>query len=119
MRFKNQLEMYKALVEGKKIHGLNWDKGEYIHFVNGFLVSEDDFSLYDMDGTRHTHMQLYKEPKKKVKMAPVLARLYGGELIISLTVYSSEQEARASCSDTFFIKWLIDTPYAIEVEVDE
>lgn len=46
MKFKNDLEMYKVLVEGKKVRGINWDKGDYLHIKDGWLMTEDGQTIW-------------------------------------------------------------------------
>lgn len=58
----------------------------------------------------------YKEPKKIMKMAPVVLRSNMGIFRISYRLHSSEEDARNEFGDSF-AKWLIDTPYAIELEI--
>lgn len=53
--------------------------------------------------------------KKKVKLAPALCHTFG-DYYVENSMYASENEAKRNKT---FVKWLIDTPYAIEVEVEE
>lgn len=57
------------------------------------------------------------KPKRKVKVAPALFQIVCNYYYITHQCFSSETEARSAT--TGFIRWLIDTPYALEVEVDE
>lgn len=57
--------------------------------------------------------------RKTVKMAPVLYIEDGDVYAISSSLYKSEESAREPYYKKSFIRWLIDTPMAIEVEVEE
>lgn len=52
--------------------------------------------------------------KKTIKIAPALCENLDG-FFISDQLFESEEKARRLCD---FVRWLIGTPYAIEVEVE-
>ncbi len=63
------------------------------------------------------HLIEYVEPKPKVKMAPALIKSIADSkrYYVTSDLYASKDAAMNS-HDKFFVKWLIDTPYAIEVD---
>ena len=67
MSFKNVGEIYKALLDGKKVTHYTWDKGAYVHLLEGYLMDEQDlireYTFFDYD-----MYYIYKEPKEKVKV---------------------------------------------------
>lgn len=59
-----------------------------------------------------------ERPKKKtIKMAPVLFK-DKGLYSVGKELFSHKEYARACWGDEF-VRWLIDTPYEIEIEVEE
>jgi len=55
--------------------------------------------------------------RKTVKMAPALFCINGVTYGVTSSLYKSEQHAKSQLSD--FVRWLIDTPMAVDVEVQE
>lgn len=122
------------LEEGKYYRTRGGDKAKCIAVSTqdhgeeyGALVISDDYAYprpYTVEG-RYVANKVehfddiiaeWKE-KRTVKMAPALYKLTSGALCISGLIFESEDDARQRCVD--FIKWLIGTPYEIEVEVEE
>lgn len=59
---ENINEIYKALLDGKKITHIRWMRREYIHIVDGMVLEEEGdpyFSFFD----DCEHWELYKEPQ--------------------------------------------------------
>lgn len=86
--------------------------------------SWDEMGFYDAACRQHQNdlvEYLGKErPKQKkvVRMAPSLFRLESNRFGTSTWLYQSEEHARQAQGDSF-VRWLIDTPLAIEVEVPD
>lgn len=55
--------------------------------------------------------------KKTIKIAPALMISYG-KYCVTGNLYDSEDKAKADCG-RHFVRWLVDTPYEISVEVEE
>lgn len=61
--------------------------------------------------------------KKVVRMAPALIledpEDTGGYYSVSSEIYRSEESAKNDQGHDFFVRWLIDTPYELTVEINE
>ena len=100
--------------------------------VFGCVENEHGFRTWYINGHYHDYTApavsidlveyLGKErPKQKkvVRMAPALIlEDDGGYHVISREIYPTEQAAKNDHGDNF-VRWLIDTPYAVEVEVPD
>lgn len=97
--------------------------------VLGYVVGGSTTRLWNLDGKYYFNHQscldlveyLGKErPKQKkvVRMAPALLKYISGDYRISVWLYESEERAKEA-QGGMFIRWLIDTPYAIDVEVPD
>jgi hypothetical protein len=126
--FKSQAEVWQALLDGKTVYEVDEPHmTECYKIINGTVMYKVIYS--DMDWAQsNNRFHCYKsygvytdqKPKKIVRMAPALV-FADGYYFIGGNLYSSEKSAinyhaRGSLK---FVKWLIDTPYAIEVEVDD
>lgn len=61
----------------------------------------------------------YYIEKKRSKMAPMLYKDPEGTVSVSGSMYASEISAKVDIdSGETFIRWLIDTPYALEIDVE-
>lgn len=65
MSFKTQLDIYKALIDGKKLIS-EYSEG-YIFFNNGFL-NNDEGKLVEYAFNSPQNWSIYEEPKKKMKL---------------------------------------------------
>ena len=84
-------------------------------FVNGHY--HDKFPSADADLVEYLGKERPKQ-KKVVRMAPSLLCDQRGYYLISDHIHDSEKKARDWYKETF-VRWLIDTPYAIDVEVPD
>ena len=64
MSFKNQAEIYQALLDEKKITFCSWVSGRYVCLVNGFAVDRDGNS-YTFSFDHPEEWSIYTEPKPK------------------------------------------------------
>lgn len=122
------------LEEGKYYRTRGGDKAKCIAVSTqdhgeeyGALVISDDYAYprpYTVEG-RYVSNEMehfddiiaeWKE-KRTVKMAPALYQSAVGTYL-SYKFFESEEQARTYGS-TSFVRWLIGTPYEIEVEVSE
>jgi hypothetical protein len=63
MSFKNHLEIYSVLIDGKKIRKTNWLNNAFIYLVDGSL--SDEYSrIVCHDFNEPRKWALYEEPKK-------------------------------------------------------
>jgi hypothetical protein len=121
--FKSQAEVWQSLLDGniiKMTNGVTLYQllNGNLHYSYGstWSVSSEDLSDFDCYET------FFKIQKKKiVRMAPAL--FYNArDLCISHLCYASEDAAKNDIERYLHIKfkkWLIDTPYAIDVEVED
>lgn len=67
MSFKNTKEIYQALIDGKKLHNVEWSEKCYVYLnKDGFLI--DNYGLImSPDFSKFKDWEIYQEPKKKVK----------------------------------------------------
>jgi hypothetical protein len=94
--------------------GLNEDGEVSISFNHG--KTWNDWAPYPGDfKADFTEVELARH-KKVVRMAPVLCH-HRDRHYLSTLLFSTEEEAK-KIEGFHFIKWLIDTPYAVDVEVD-
>jgi hypothetical protein len=88
------------------------------NIISGFDVCHDYGTIEDLFAD---DWELVPEPfqvktVKTVKMAPALI-CYQGTYHVTSSLDLSEKDARSRHNDNDFVRWLIDTPYAIDVEV--
>jgi glucose dehydrogenase len=108
--FKSQRECWEALLAGKTLVNLNGNKRK----LSEFVTCELGFH-YPTNFEHFMEWSTYVEPKKKVMIAPSLNKDDLGRYFITSTMHSSAEQAK-HFSGKSFIKWMIETPYAIEVE---
>jgi hypothetical protein len=94
--------------------GLNENDEVSISFNGGKTWHE--WKPYPADFTAKFSEVKFASKKKVVRMAPALCCNKDRHYLSSI-LYSTEGEAKKSWG-THFLKWLIDTPYAVNVEVD-
>jgi len=63
MIFKNHLEIYSALINGKKIRKETWCNNEFIHLADGLMSDEHGRKVYHVFD-QPLAWSLYEEPKK-------------------------------------------------------
>ena len=91
-------QIIEAIRKKEKIRQSSWESGRYIHLVDGYLVDQDgNFGNYDM--LNSTGVEIYKEPKKKVKLYQYLYKYYAGDSYFNKSSYYfpldvSEEEIR-------------------------
>ena len=108
----------KMMMDGKKVRQPGWAKGDYMYFNGNRFVSFAGDGVNLNNYLSAIHWEIYEEPKKKIKVAPVLFRDADGGYFNSTRWFSSKKEAMDWLEeDWVFISWLIDTPLAQEVEV--
>lgn len=119
--FKSQAEVWQALLDGKIVADISRENKYKFEHGSCWVAFLDPNSVYqpcDQSFYKYKKYSIYIEPKPKkiVRMAPALSKSSNGYFITG-TIFQSEEIAKER--STNFSKWLIDTPYAIEVEVDE
>ena len=110
--FEAMAEMWKALLDGKKIRHHTWKENEYLYIENK-TVKDEMGNIAVFDFSYPNEWGIYTEPKKKKKVAPVL-RYMNNTYLVSAPLFESEEEAKEWAEDKY-VRWLIDTPYALEV----
>ncbi len=120
--FKNQAEVWQALLDGKTICNTYKKFKITDRTVFSSTINDNDWEECSLSFVDYDQFHIYTEPKQKkiVRMAPALI-LADGDYFVGGNLFSSEKSAinyhaRGSLK---FIKWLIDTPYAVDVEVDD
>jgi hypothetical protein len=122
--FKSQAEAWQALLDGKTIYEVDEPHmTECYRIINGTVMYKVITSDMDWDQSNnrfHCYKSygIYHEQKKKiVRMAPAL--IYRGEGYETSNILFESVEEAGAWYDNDFRKWLIDTPYAVDVEVDD
>jgi hypothetical protein len=114
---KTQKECYEALLRGEKLV----QEHRYPLYLNqkGKLVftnEQGNEQGYSESFVCPDKYEIYTEPKKRVRYAPALyASGLSGRHMVGRDLFASEQIAKDAYG-IVFIRWLIDTPYAVEVE---
>lgn len=114
---RNKREIYEALLAGHKLVSI-------ISNITVFL--NEDGNIVALSGENRDiafsypeEWQIVKPEKRKVKMAPVVIVYNAQDVIVSGKMFSSITEVKDAYKDRpDKVRWLIDTPYAIEVEID-
>ena len=95
----------------------------------GYIVGAGDYEVWNkagdfIDPSKEHGYDLIEylgkerpKQKKTVKMAPALIKEANCEYLVTTWLFQSEERAKNNVFN--FVRWLIDTPMAIEVEVEE
>jgi len=117
--FNSQAEVWGALLGGKTICAEDFR----YKFFDGNLLESKNLGCYNVSYQQfksYHYFSTYAEPKvrKTIKMAPALCEFEeSNTYYIAYRLFRSEEEARKA--HTNLVKWLIDTPYAIDVEIED
>lgn len=120
-------KFYRTVANSKVECVAIWSKPDAGGHQATCITAHNNGRKYFLDGRAYKEksgiddiMREWVEPKKRVLMAPATLIDHTGKPRITSALYSSEEEAKVLLSQYggIFIKWLIDTPYAIEVEYD-
>lgn len=103
-------EAMLALLDGKKLHEDCWGDEWYIELVEGDIV----YSYESVLSTDMRNLQIYKEPKKKVKRYLFAYENIGG-ICSSILFYKSLDDARKAYST---VKWIKRLDWSMQ-EFDE
>lgn len=113
----NARQAYLELLNGNKIRRPWYEDGVFLKMTEDgrvecstsieklhTLIVADDYEIYTEPPV----------PKRKVRYAPVLFRGLN-HVALSNVLYESKEKAKLDYGDSL-ICWLIDTPYAVELE---
>ena len=110
----------QAMLDGKKVRQTPWPDGVYI-FYNGNSFTDDKHRHMNMNTyPSGPHWEIYEEPKKKIKIAPMLYR----EKINMVWRYDITTEMYRSMEDAMkalyeyeeFVRWPAHEGLVFEVE---
>lgn len=116
-------EIIPALREGKHARRPDWpdDLSVTFHRKFGFMDTEGNELEFDAEYTMAEDWEFAPEPKRliPIKMAPALVKPKHDEHHgITLEIYASEEKAKKDYGESF-VRWLINTPYELTVEVPD
>jgi len=66
-KFETQAEIFQALLDGKKVKHVSWDKGEYV-FLNTKTLKRENGDDALPSFSMPTNWSIYEEPKPKKKV---------------------------------------------------
>ena len=75
-RFETQAEIFQALLDGKKVKHVSWDKGEYV-FLNTKTLKRENGDDASSSFSMPTNWSIYEEPKKPRKALAFVTDLGG------------------------------------------
>ena len=115
--FKTQQECLEALLKGEWLS--NEEKDLIRHMDSGRVVNErgEHVTTCFNDPERWFTYTPPKE-KKKIKLAPSLTKDKDGHYHVTHALHESVAHAKDCCSWSF-VRWLVGTPYELEVEVGD
>ena len=113
----NNIEALRCLLDGKKVRRIDWAPIHYLRLHESGVIRNESGTLYPLHvafSNESIVWELYTEPKKKTKYAPVMY-LQGNAYTVSGVLFSCEEDAKAYTAHQF-VKWLIGTGMEVEVE---
>jgi len=120
--FKSQAEVWQALLDGKTICNTYKKFKITDRTVFSSAINDNDWEECSLSFVGYNQFHIYTVPKQKkiIRMAPALSKVDSSiyKYRVEDYLYASEHEAKIECGHDF-VKWLIDTPYAVDVEVDD
>jgi len=106
-----------TIARGNGVAGIDCDGEANIWDFDGECMNERAGPNYDLVEYLGEAIRAEAAAKKTIKLAPVLQKDQYGNYSLFDGLYATEGQAKAQTPD--FFHWLIDTSYAIQIEVDE
>jgi hypothetical protein len=111
---------YLELLNGNKIRFGSWLPDSYLSMDDFGIIRTQDGSRYRISLSENDRYEIYTEPKRKVRYAPVIfKRPYPDELCRSTALFASEAEAIEWCKHPLVNGKFIQVDWDNAVEVEE
>jgi hypothetical protein len=103
MTFKTQADIWRALLDGKKVKHYIWADGSFVYLECGFVRDEkgENLAFY---AVKPDEWSIYEPPKQKRKVSRYrFTNLETGEIVDSSSYYSDEGFFTSDLSSKGFI----------------
>jgi len=111
----NNREAIQAMLDGKKVRDYRWEPCRFVSYYNDALRTEDDIHFNINSYGIGDDWEIYKEPKKKVKMWQwVIKHSASGRICITDGFYTGKDSLPSPLEPVQKAEWT-----EIEMEIEE